>query len=215
VRYEDDLRWSLTASHECLELIVDPSLDRMVPGPSPEDAGLQVDFLVEICDPCQFHSYTLDGFQVAEFCTKRYYNDDQAHAGASYSFHGSISSPREILVGGYISWRQSGNVWKRQDRDGAGTFAIEIPAPDPTEGIRIAIDRLTAQQRSARSGEPLSATGADQNLLRRRRRNATEVARLKAAVLERHIKSIQAGSKSSRRSSPAKNVKPSQAKKRQ
>src|SRR5438105_3406730 len=47
--------WSLTASHECLEMLADPFGSRMVAGPSvdPKAHGSRVEYLVEVCDPCE------------------------------------------------------------------------------------------------------------------------------------------------------------------
>ena len=50
VEYSDS--WSLTASHEALEMLVDPFGRRTAAGRSPESGQGQVEFLVEACDPC-------------------------------------------------------------------------------------------------------------------------------------------------------------------
>jgi hypothetical protein len=71
--------WSLTASHEVLEVLVDPFGSRLVAGPSPMPDQGRVEFLVEVCDPSK-----KDGVQ--------------------YSFNGKISEPREVPRGGYLSW---------------------------------------------------------------------------------------------------------------
>jgi hypothetical protein len=43
--------WSLTASHEMLEMLADPFGNRLVPGQSPKSRQGRVEFLVEVCDP--------------------------------------------------------------------------------------------------------------------------------------------------------------------
>ena len=45
--------WSLTASHEMLEMLADPFGRRVIPGPSPKQGQGRVEFLVEVCDPCE------------------------------------------------------------------------------------------------------------------------------------------------------------------
>jgi hypothetical protein len=45
--------WSLTASHECLEILVDPSGNRQFSGPSPAPGQGEVSFPVEVCDPSE------------------------------------------------------------------------------------------------------------------------------------------------------------------
>src|SRR5262245_35757757 len=44
--------WSISASHEILEMLADPSGDRIIAGQSPEEQQGRVNFLVEVCDPC-------------------------------------------------------------------------------------------------------------------------------------------------------------------
>src|SRR5260370_37443763 len=43
--------WSLTASHEMCEMLVDPSGDRQMTRDSPKSAQGRVNFLVEVCEP--------------------------------------------------------------------------------------------------------------------------------------------------------------------
>jgi hypothetical protein len=45
--------WSLTASHEILEMLADPWGKRLIAGPSVKPDQGRVEYLVEVCDPCQ------------------------------------------------------------------------------------------------------------------------------------------------------------------
>ena len=83
--------WSLTASHEVLEMLVDPFGHRTAAGRSPKPGQGQVEFLVEACDPCEAPSlaYTIDGVLVSDFITPRFYDPRQT-SGARYSFGGHI-----------------------------------------------------------------------------------------------------------------------------
>lgn len=107
--------WSLTASHEVLELLCDPWGNRTAPGRSPDDEQGQVEFLVEACDPCEAaeFAYTINGVFVSDFITPQFYDPKQT-AGARYSFTGAITKPREVLPGGYISWWDpaSNHIWQ-------------------------------------------------------------------------------------------------------
>jgi hypothetical protein len=105
--------WSLAASHECLEMLVDPYGKALRAAPSPTVNGRlppggapQVEFLVEICDPCESSqfAYHIDGILVSEFYTPHYLAR-QPVPGIQYSFNNQISAPREVLDGGYLSWR--------------------------------------------------------------------------------------------------------------
>ncbi len=98
--------WSLAASHEALEMLVDPFASRVIPGASPDPNQGRVEFLVEICDPCQDaqHAYTCNEVLVSDFCTPHYF-DPVTVTGVRYSFSGAIPAPRQVLPGGCLSWR--------------------------------------------------------------------------------------------------------------
>jgi hypothetical protein len=107
-----DPTWTIDASHEILEMLVDPYGNRMqssvalqiVKGKIEDGTG-QFEYLVEACDPCEDNSYayTINGVAVSDFITPHFY-DPVATAGTRYSFTGAIKAPRQILPGGYISW---------------------------------------------------------------------------------------------------------------
>jgi hypothetical protein len=104
--------WTIDASHEVLEMLVDPSGNRLqtslaieTHGREVRDTSGQFDYLVEACDPCEGnqYAYTIQGIAVSDFITPHFY-DLKATSGTRYSFGGNISRPREILPGGYISF---------------------------------------------------------------------------------------------------------------
>jgi hypothetical protein len=104
--------WTIDASHETLEMLVDPYGNRLQNSTSIEiDHGKIVDgtgefaYLVESCDPCEADkfSYAIQGIAVSDFLTPRFY-DPLVTPGTRYSFTGAIKAPRQILPGGYISW---------------------------------------------------------------------------------------------------------------
>ena len=105
VKYSDS--WSLTASHEMLEMLGDPWGSRLVAGPSPKPDQGRVEFLVEVSDPPQAaqFGYTVNGFLVSDFITPNFY-DPVATTGVRYSFGGHVPGPRQIARGGYISWHE-------------------------------------------------------------------------------------------------------------
>jgi hypothetical protein len=103
VKFSED--WSLTTSHEVIEMLVDPSGNRTVATDSPKPDQGRVLVLVEACDPSEAaeFGYTVNGILVSDFYTPRFF-DPVASAGVQYSFTGAITKPREVLDGGYISW---------------------------------------------------------------------------------------------------------------
>ena len=97
--------WSLSASHEVLEMLADPAGTRLIAGDSPTD-GERVEFLVEVCDPCQdaTNAYTVNGVLVSDFYTPAYFEPSFTQ-GSKYSFCGTLRKPRDVLPGGYLTWR--------------------------------------------------------------------------------------------------------------
>lgn len=108
--------WSLTASHEMLEMLADPFGNRVIAGKSHKRGQGRVEFLVEVCDPSEAEefAYTVNDILVSDFYTPRFF-DPQTAEGVRYSFTGAIKHPREILRGGYISWHDpvSDHWWQQ------------------------------------------------------------------------------------------------------
>ncbi len=103
VQYSEN--WSLTASHELLEMLCDPTGNRVIAGQSPMPAQSRVLFLVEVCDPSEAvqFSYTVNGITVSDFYTPHFF-DPVSSPGVRYSYTGALNGPRIIVKGGYISW---------------------------------------------------------------------------------------------------------------
>jgi hypothetical protein len=104
--------WTIDASHETLEMLVDPAGNRLqasraiqIAGNDVRDSTGEYEYLVEACDPCEGnqYAYTIQGVSVSDFITPRFY-DPVVTAGTRYSYAGHIQRPRQILPGGYISF---------------------------------------------------------------------------------------------------------------
>jgi hypothetical protein len=139
--------WSLAASHEAIEMVVDPWGNWTVPGGSPKAGQGLVEILVEVCDPsggAQW-AYTVNGYLVSDFVTPNYYDPVPA-PGVRYSFKGVVTGPREVLEGGYLSWRDpaTGEWWQGeriQQRE--LTFRRLGPLDEDGRPIRERIDQHT------------------------------------------------------------------------
>src|SRR3954447_22921751 len=108
--------WSLTASHEMLEMLADPFGNRVIAGRSPKRGQGRVEFLVEVCDPSEGaeFGYTVNDVLVSDFYTPRYF-DPAFDTQARYSFTGAVTKPRQVLRGGYLSWHDPvTNHWWQQ-----------------------------------------------------------------------------------------------------
>ena len=103
--------WTLTSSHEVLEMLADPFGNRTVAGspppnsPEPISRFERVTYLVEVCDPCEDSefAYASNGVTVSDFITPHYYEPNNSR-GAQYSFRGNIQVPHTVLEGGYVSF---------------------------------------------------------------------------------------------------------------
>lgn len=97
--------WSLTASHEALEMLCDPFGSETRAGASPMPNQERVEFLVEVCDPPESEefAYSINGVLVSDFYTPQFF-DPKEIPGVRYDFVGAIKKPRQVLKGGYLSW---------------------------------------------------------------------------------------------------------------
>ena len=167
---EFDKEWSLTASHECLEMLADPFGRRLRAGKVPDQAlavGIKpgrVNYLVEVCDPSEdiAYAYQVNGVTVSDFYTPLYF-DPVTAPGVRYSFTGAIDAPRKVLPGGYLSWRDSVTGHWFQLRMFPDTLSRKTPhVVDLTAdtvfakllqdtNLRAAIDRVTPRPNAAKA----------------------------------------------------------------
>lgn len=178
VKFED--QWSLTASHELLEMLADPFGRRMKAGNLPDQAiqlGLpprRVKYLLEVCDPSEASQfgYQVNGILVSDFYTPHFF-DPVTAPGVRYSFTGAINAPRKVLDGGYISWEDPTSRHWFQVRMFPDQFSNGVPhvldltqeTPfgrlKTTQSLRSAIDRVTTpHRREAVHGIALQAVRA-------------------------------------------------------
>jgi hypothetical protein len=116
-----DESWTIDASHEMVEMLVDPAGNRMqssqairIEGNEVVDGNGIFNYLVEACDPCEAngYAYDIDGIAVSDFITPNFY-EASVTAGTVYSFKGNIQRPRQLLPGGYISYVQPDGNWNQ------------------------------------------------------------------------------------------------------
>jgi hypothetical protein len=166
--------WSLTASHEMLEMLVDPFGNRLVASDSPKDGQGRVSILVEVSDPSEAadFAYTVNGILVSDFYTPNYF-DPVAANGVRYSYTGAITEPRQVLRGGYLSWLDSttNHWWQETWFDGDQPAFRDIGPLDQKAGnLRSQIDRLTESARlkvTTDGREQASAAGLTSALVQR------------------------------------------------
>jgi hypothetical protein len=141
-------QWTLAASHETLEMLADPFGNRLVAGKSPKPGQGRVNFLVEVCDPCedQQFAYTVNGVTVSDFYTPHFF-DPVAESSVRYSYTGAVKGPRTILQGGYLSWGvPETNEWFQMtwfDTAKPVFRSLGVLSAKITGSLRATIDRLT------------------------------------------------------------------------
>jgi len=138
--------WTLTASHEILEMLADPFGNHLVAGDSIKADQGRVEYLVEVCDPSEdaAFSYRVNGVMVSDFYTASFFDPILA-AGVRYSFSGAITKPREVLRGGYLSWHDpvTRHWWQHTWFSGNEPKFVDLGVLTITASIRSEIDRLT------------------------------------------------------------------------
>jgi hypothetical protein len=109
VQLADD--WPFTASHEFLEMATDPFGMRLYRAPTPDLTvpSHPVQILLELGDPVEAYSYSLNGVQLSDFILHQYGNG----RSGPYDFLGVLDHAREVADGGYISWREPDGEWKQ------------------------------------------------------------------------------------------------------
>lgn len=116
-----DDTWTIDASHEIVEMLVDPFGNRMqssqaiaIEGKGVADASGTFSYLVEACDPCEANDFAYDigGVALSDFITPHFY-DASASPGTLYSHRGNIKAPRQLLPGGYISYALPSGDWQQ------------------------------------------------------------------------------------------------------
>ncbi len=184
-----DTDWPVAASHEMLEMLVDPFGNRMIAGPSVNPDQGRVEYLVEVSDPVSGKWYQVNGVKVSDFYTRHFFDPVKAD-GVQYSFMGSLNGPRQISSGGYLTWFEpvAGEWWQQSWFSGDQPAIRNIGAIQKTTcGLRPTIDRLTEQHRRKVSGEGIKPKTPDAD---REARAVAECSNAKAQRWRAHMATI-------------------------
>jgi hypothetical protein len=96
--------WTVTASHELLEMLADPDINLTVlVHPTPSDNKL---YTYEVCDPCQDDqfAYDIDGVKVCNFVYPAYFQSFRLPGSTRFDHQNKLDKPvPAVLDGGYIS----------------------------------------------------------------------------------------------------------------
>ena len=144
--------WALTTSHECLEMLADPSGNRTQAGDSVKPDQERVEYLVEVCDPSEAakFGYSVNGILLSDFYTPKFF-EPMAAPGVRYSFTGAITEPRQVLDGGYLSWFDpiSSHVFQLFVTGSNKEFIDRGKLPGGFGSLRAFADRFSTKHRMA------------------------------------------------------------------
>jgi hypothetical protein len=189
-----DQNWTVSVSHECLEMLADPFGNTLHTGPSVDPRQSQVQYLQEICDPCEDleFAYTIDGVMVSDFYTPHYFDLERV-SGVRYDYQGAITEPRDVLKNGYLSWHNpEDDHWYQKNLilDPSGR-SVDLGALNAKDGnlrnqidriVRERLDKMQPERASAKKGK---AYGPHFPLGTIREKMAATAEKCKAAQLSR------------------------------
>ncbi|HYM75297.1 MAG TPA: hypothetical protein VE377_04895 [Candidatus Dormibacteraeota bacterium] len=94
--------WTVTASHELLEMLADPNINLTVFVQNADTAGTL--FAYEVCDACEDDSlgYTINNILVSDFVYPSWFESFRTQGSTQFDRMNRIQNPLELLPGGYI-----------------------------------------------------------------------------------------------------------------
>jgi hypothetical protein len=105
---ELDEPWSVTFSHEALELIADPEVNLLVMGPHPTKSSQTVFHWYEMSDAVQSETYEIDHVPVSNFVLPLYFTGSDEPGGRNdflgRSYNGKTLNSFGVNPGGYIGF---------------------------------------------------------------------------------------------------------------
>jgi hypothetical protein len=168
--------WTAVVSHELLEMLVDPWGYRMWWAYAPEDFPEResfpfVPYLVEVCDPCTWSTYTIDvgdggePVEVSDFVLPEYFMRPEGFTQEVAGRTSAVSRvpARGVLEGGYLSFRhpKTGDWWLKQQPMGGDLAVAKLPRKLNLEGnLREQIDQYVRSENAARNAPPAPVGGA-------------------------------------------------------
>jgi hypothetical protein len=107
--------WTVTASHELLEMLGDPNINLTVFVQSSNSAGVL--YAYEACDACEDDSYgyEIDKVLVSDFVYPSWFEGFRSEGSTQFDRMSKIEKPLQLLTGGYIGVFNvaSGSGWQQ------------------------------------------------------------------------------------------------------
>jgi hypothetical protein len=119
--------WTVTASHELLEMLADPWMDRATV--FSDGADFRV-YAYEVCDACEDDGfgYQINGTRVSDFVLPEWFNPKSPLS--KFDFCGHVTRPLQLLPGGYIGVFDPKSGWTQQQQPNvAKQFTGKLKVP--------------------------------------------------------------------------------------
>ena len=108
--------WSVTASHELLEMLADPNINLTVFVQNANTTGTL--YAYEVCDACEDDSlgYKINDILVSDFVYPSWFESFREQGSAQFDKMNQIQKPLQLLTGGYIGTFDvtAGTGWQQQ-----------------------------------------------------------------------------------------------------
>ena len=122
-------QWTITLSHELLEMLADPDINLAVFVQPDALSGFL--YMHEICDACEAdqYGYAIDGVPVSDFVFPAWYESFRAGGAWLFDQANLITNPFQLLPGGYIGIFDVilGTGWQQLTADQA-LNGLDVPA---------------------------------------------------------------------------------------
>lgn len=87
---------SVSASHELVEMLVDPAINMMTTGPDPK-----VIYAYESADPVEQLSFPVNGIAMTDFVYPSFFETFHKPGSVKFDYLGKVNRPFQVLSGGY------------------------------------------------------------------------------------------------------------------
>jgi len=109
-------QWSVTASHELLEMLADPNINLTVFVQDASTTGTL--YAYEVCDACEDDrfGYQINSILVSDFVYPAWFENFRAQGSTQFDRMNQIQDPLQLLAGGYIGVFNvtDGTGWQQQ-----------------------------------------------------------------------------------------------------
>lgn len=139
---------TVAASHELVEMLVDPAINLLSLGPDPKAA-----YAYESADPVEADelAFKVDGFDMTDFVFPSYFEGFRKPNSTRFDHEGKVTRPFQILKGGYqIVFK--GGKWTQLEMTGSAS-KLKALAKEDRRGHRSAIRKTPLSQRKRSRAE--------------------------------------------------------------